>query len=146
MRRRIQLVVGFAVYLIAFFLPAVKATDGDVAGLQGWVCAAWSLVLSFAVLRGGLQSLKPDHFLLILSGLVNPLMVVYLGLWAWPRFARIRMGIGAAVGAGLVSSWVYLVTQKFALLAGHFLWVAGILIILSTEIGRPGKRVPEVER
>ena len=141
MRRRVQLGVGFVVYAIAFLLPAVKMAGDPSGPIVGWTCAVWSLVLPFQAVRNGAPGQEGVFCLLGLSGLVNPLILVYLGLWAWSTFVRIRWGLCAAVAAGAVSSWVYFVLQHFVPVVGHFLWIAGMGIMLTTEIGRPNNLV-----
>jgi len=78
----------------------------------------------------------------MLSGIVNPLLLVYLVFCLWPKFVRIRAGLAVAILIGLVSTWSFFYLSHFLPAIGHFLWAAGILVILGGELaGRFEKRV-----
>jgi hypothetical protein len=75
-------IVGFLVYVAAFFLPAVReaATGADTPDvLQGSRCAWITLVNSFSH-----ELWHSQNFLAILSGWINPLLVLYLIFLIFP--------------------------------------------------------------
>jgi zinc transporter ZupT len=84
---------------------------------------------------------RTKNFLAVLSGWINPLIVLYLVLLLipilrWPR--RIVAGIITAFIAG---TWVFFVLYPLVPLIGHVLWIAGILMILAGEV--MGRKKPE---
>jgi hypothetical protein len=71
---------------------------------------------------------------LILSGWVNPLVVLYLFFCIWRKFVRIRRVLAEAIVICFVATWIFLVKAPMVPLIGHFLWVAGALMILVGEV------------
>jgi len=64
-----------------------------------------------------------------MSGLINPLILLYLV--ARPRWRR---GFALAILTCMVATWICLALWRFIPLAGHILWIVGILLILSREL------------
>ena len=138
-------VLGVAVFAVAFFLPACKyvGTRSEIINLgtyKGWQCAQVSLMLTVA----------PDTYhspliLAVLGGLINPMIVLYLASYR-PRFARMRQIMTWAILLCLISTWVFFAVDQFIPLIGHFMWIAGIGLILvanrsfssETATERPG--------
>jgi hypothetical protein len=128
-------IVGFLVYVAAFFLPAVRevATGGDAPDvLQGSRCAWVTLVNSFSH-----ELWHSQNFLAILSGWINPLIVLYLIFLVFPRFKWPRRIVAGLIVLFIVGTWVFFYLYPLVPLAGHFLWIAGILLILAGELRRP---------
>ncbi len=125
--------VGICIYVWAFFLPAVRevATPGGDAPmvLKGSRCAWVTLI----------NTLNPEmwhskDFLAVFSGWINPLLVLYLifllfPIFRWPR--RIAAGV---IALFLIGTWVFFTQYPLVPLVGHFLWAAGILLILAGEV------------
>ncbi|MGD0941070.1 MAG: hypothetical protein ABR905_15305 [Terracidiphilus sp.] len=125
--------VGICIYVWAFFLPAVReiATPGGDAPemLKGSRCAWITLI----------NTLNPEmwhskYFLTVFSGWINPLLVLYLifllfPIFRWPR--RIAAGL---IVAFMTGTWVFFAMYPLVPLVGHFLWIAGILLILAGEV------------
>jgi hypothetical protein len=146
--------VGIAVFVLAFFLQAVTmqgsgAGSGTGAGpgsgpgsgpMAGWFCAWIALMAVGAHFKTGVQGLEAQNVLLALSGLVNPLVLIYLGFSFSERFARLRLGLAIAIAACLASTWVFFCLAKFLPREGHFLWVLGIALIVASEMVR--RRAP----
>jgi len=124
--------LGFCVYVWAFFLPAVRevATPGGDAPemLKGSRCALFTLI----------NTLKPEmwhskYFLAVLSGWINPLLVLYLIFLLFPVFRWPRRIVAAIIVAFMIGTWVFFALYPLVPLVGHFLWIAGILMILVGE-------------
>lgn len=128
----ISRVLGCCVYLAAFFLPAVRevATPGGDAPevLQGSRCAWITLV----------NTLSPEiwhskYFLAVLSGWINPLILLYLVLLFFPSFLWPRRIVAGAILAFIAGTWVFFTLAQLVPMIGHVLWIAGILLILAGE-------------
>ena len=127
----ISRIVGFLVYVAAFFLPAVRevATGGDTPEvLQGSRCAWIMLINSFSH-----ELWHSQNFLAILSGWINPLVVLYLIFLLFPKFRWPRRIVAGLIALFIVGTWVFFYLYPLVPLAGHFLWIAGILLILAGE-------------
>jgi hypothetical protein len=142
MKLRLQLAIGFCIYVVAFLLPAIQSPGGGPGAgpgtgtgpVAGWFCALIALFPMAALVRGQWAGVQPEALLLAASGLTNPLLLIYLLLRIWPRLVKARLVVGVLVLAGIVSSWVFMSKSSFKPLIGHYLWVAGIVIMLATEI------------
>lgn len=125
-------ILGFGIYLWAFFLPAVRehAGNGNDAPdvLQGSRCAWVTLV----------NSLNPEmwhskDFLAVLSGWINPLIALYLIFLIFPKFCWPRRIVAGLIVLFMLGTWLFFYLYPLIPLAGHFLWIAGILLILTGE-------------
>ncbi len=116
---------------VAFALPAVKGPDV----LSGWLCAVTAAMATGSLIRGGLSP-GSDAFgslCLVLSGWVNPLVVIYLLFLLSERFRVARRVTVAAILVCLIATWIFLAMAPMIPLIGHFLWVGGIFLILGPE-------------
>jgi hypothetical protein len=126
-------ILGFCIYVAAFFLPACRelATSGmrtpDV--YKGWFCAWVTLINTFS--RDVWHS---KDFLAILSGWINPLILIYLVLLIGQNLVWPRRIVAAAVVAFMVATWIYFALMPLIPLVGHFLWIVGALMILAGEV------------
>jgi hypothetical protein len=134
MRLRLQLAIGFCIYVAAFLLPAIQPPGAKIAPVAGWLCALIALAPLAALVRGQWQGVQLEALLMAVSGLTNPFLLVYLVLRIWPRLVKSRRVVGLLVLAGIVSSWMVMSKSSFKPMIGHFLWIAGIVIILATEV------------
>jgi hypothetical protein len=131
----ISRIVGFLVYVAAFFLPAVRevATGEDAPEvLRGSRCAWVMLVNSFSS-----ELWHSKDFLAILSGWINPLIILYLIFLAFPKFKWPRRIASGLIVLFILGTWVFFYLYPLVPLVGHFLWIAGILLILAGELRRP---------
>lgn len=139
---RIVRLAGIALFVAAFFLPAVRdahTASGTVPlPMSGWVCATVAISASAGIphLASGTGQAKdlPGALCLILSGWVNPLMLMYLVFCIWRKFVRIRRVLAVAILLCFIATWVFLIEAPMVPLIGHFLWVAGALMILFGEV------------
>ena len=125
--------VGLCIYVWAFFLPAVRevaAPGGDAPEmLKGSRCALFTLI----------NTVKPEmwhskYFLAILSGWINPLLVLYLIFLLFPIFLWPRRVVAVIISAFMIGTWVFFYQYPLVPLVGHFLWIGGILLILGGEV------------
>jgi hypothetical protein len=126
-------VVGFCIFVAAFFLPAVREVTKPGASaadsISGWFCASITLMNSFdfAVWRS-------KDLLAVLSGWINPLILLYLVLLIWPKLVWPRRIVAAAVVAFMFATWIYFAIAPLVPLIGHVLWIVGALMILAGEV------------
>jgi len=128
--------LGFCIYVAAFFLPACRtvATSGGEAPdvLRGSRCAWITLV----------NTLNPEmwhstNFLAVLSGWINPLILLYLVLLLFPAMRWPRRIVAGVIVLFIAGTWVFFALFPLVPLVGHVMWIAGILLILAGEaLGR----------
>jgi hypothetical protein len=136
MLKTLQL-VGMFLWTIAFFLPACDTlqSHGDDPFL-GWQCADLTLrmmgpVTNEAIVHGWTRPL------MILSGWTNPLTLSYLVVSLMNRWHTSMRYLALGIIVCLIASWLFLfIIAHMMVLIGHFLWVAGILLILLPEWSR----------
>jgi hypothetical protein len=123
---------GLAVFVLAFFLQAItwKQSGPGPASEPGWLCALVAIMSVGAIFKAGVQTLTLQNILLSASGIVNPLVVIYLAFSFSPKFATLRLWLAVAIFACLVSSWVLFSLAKILPREGHVLWVLGIALIV----------------
>jgi hypothetical protein len=137
---RIVRLIGIVLFVGAFFLPAVRdghTTTGPGSGpMSGWMCATVAISASAGILHAGTMQGKDilGMICLILSGWVNPLVVLYLFFCIWRKLVRIRRVLAVAILICFVATWVFFVKAPMVPLIGHFVWVAGTLMILFGEV------------
>jgi hypothetical protein len=126
--------LGLAIFVVAFFLSAVRSgPPGDFTAIvyPGYKCAMLALSET-ASLFGKTVSGRPPlpAYMLAISGWLNPLIVIDLALsfWRGALLAR-RIVLGLAIVC-MAAAWTFFVEETLAPLIGHFLWVAGALLIV----------------
>lgn len=141
--------VGFCVFFTAFFLPAIRlGQDGPGPSIEeGFECALFALIPAYALILGHGLGSDPGSFLLLLSGLVNPLVMVYLLFCGWPSFVRTWRGLAASILICIAATWRFFTDSHTTPIIGHFIWVTGILMMLLPEAFGNGSKfgVPEKE-
>ena len=130
-------IVGYLVFLAAFFLPAVRE-PGHQDTFQGSFCAGVTLINTFHR-----EFWHNINFLSILSGWINPLMLLYVASLFSRRLAMFRRIVAVIIALFLVGTWVYFYLVPLVPLVGHFCWVAGIAMILAGE-ALPRTQPPQV--
>jgi hypothetical protein len=124
--------LGFVVLAAAFCLPACKATvpiSGVLEVHPGWRCALLTLGAIFD--RGAYQSW---NILAVLSGCLHPLLLVYLGFSFARGFVLVRRILAAAILACLGATCAFFGIAHLVPMAGFFLWMAGVLMVLLPEM------------
>jgi len=144
LRRRIALppqalllcrIFGFCIFAVAFLLPACKDTSPGFSSIEvypGWRCA-W---ITLGAL-GDKETYQSWDSLAAVSGLINPLIVAYLGFTFVPRLVLLRRILGISTVVCMVATWVFFWMAHLIPLIGHFLWIAGALLILLPEVTNP---------
>jgi hypothetical protein len=77
--------------------------------------------------------------LAILSGWINPLMLLYLIFLLFPRLRWLRRIVAVMIVFFMVGTWVFFYHHSLVPMIGHFLWIGGILLILAGELMGQGK-------
>ena len=95
---------------------------------RGWFCAWVTLTSTFSR-----EVWHSKDFLAILSGWINPFILVYLVILIWPRMVWTRRIMGAAVVVFMLATWIYFALVPLIPLVGHVLWILGIVMILAGE-------------
>jgi hypothetical protein len=125
--------LGFCLFVAAFFLPAVRSgpAGSDATVFPGWKCA--SIALTETVSLFGKSVTGPpsiEVLLVVLSGWINPLAVLLLCFSFSRGFVVLRRVLAAMIVLCMAATWTFFALQKLSPLAGHFLWIAGALLIL----------------
>jgi hypothetical protein len=123
-------ILGYFVFLAAFFLPAARQ-PGSQDAFKGYFCA-WITLIN--TLNRGLWHSK--DCLAILSGWINPLMLIYVASLFSRKLAALRRVVAVVVLLFILGTWIYFYLQPLIPLLGHVLWIAGILMILAGELTR----------
>ena len=133
-------ILGLLVFIAAFFLPACRevATPGGDAPdvFLGSRCAWMTLVNTFSH-----EIWHSKYFLAVLSGWINPLLLLYLVLLLFPKLFWPRRIVAGAIVAFIARTWVLFAIIPLVPLIGHVLWIAGILLILAGEAMRRSERI-----
>ena len=133
-------ILGLLVFIAAFFLPACRevATPGGDAPdvFLGSRCAWMTLVNTFSH-----EIWHSKYFLAVLSGWINPLLMLYLVLLLFPKLFWPRRIVAGAIVAFIAGTWVLFAIIPLVPLIGHVLWIAGILLILAGEAMRRAERI-----
>jgi hypothetical protein len=127
-------IVGLGVFVLAFFLPAVSAgaPGAEATIFPGWKCA--SIALSETVgLFGKSASPSLALVLVVFSGWMNPLVGLILLSSFFSVLRTLRRVLGILVILCMAATWTFFVLQKVTPLMGHWLWIAGALLILAPD-------------
>jgi hypothetical protein len=137
----ISRILGFCIYVTAFFLPACREKafpGGDAPDVfPGYKCAWMTLVNSCSA-----ELWHSKYFLAILSGWINPLILLYLILLLMPKFIWPRRIVAGTIALFIAGTWILFVMIPLVPLVGHVLWIAGILLMIAAEALRQGKTAP----
>jgi hypothetical protein len=132
---RLIRLIGFLMAAVAFALPAVKGPGGS-GPYSGWLCAVTAASATGGMIKEGGLSPGSDSvgsLCLVLSGWVNPLVVIYLLFLISPRWVVARRVVAGAIVVCLIATWNFLAIAPMVPLVGHFMWVGGIFLILGPE-------------
>jgi hypothetical protein len=121
-------ILGICVFVLAFFLPAVSAGPGNP--LKGWECA---LITLTSIIRA--ETYHSASFLAAISGLLNPLIVLYLVCSLIPRLrGLVRRLFAGLVLVCMIATWIFFGLAHLSPRIGHILWIVGALLILCGEL------------
>jgi hypothetical protein len=140
MKALIIKLIGFVVFAVAFVLPAANgAESGPGSGpYTGWTCALVAISASAGIPHLFAAGAPHDKealgaLCLILSGWINPLVLSYLLFSIWKRLVWIRRALVVATLACIGATWVFFAEAPMHPLIGHYVWIGGIVLILSPE-------------
>jgi hypothetical protein len=136
-------ILGIVVFVIAFLLPACRLGP-DAPGsnvFAGWKCASVALTETTSLFGKAVTWPLPEPVILVvLSGWINPIILLVLILSVVPKVSIVRRILGIIVLVAMVGTWIFFAQEKLTPLIGHFLWIAGALLILSPEVLPCGQR------
>ncbi len=124
---------GVCLILVALKLPSVSVNAHGGWGLSGtqsgWWCARQANQMMQLLPSTFMHSAASFSIPLFgLSGMINPLLVLSLiPIRIWQFWCAV------GIFFCLAATWLAMVLFSFTPLIGHFLWVAGVLLIVSRE-------------
>jgi hypothetical protein len=118
--------VGFAIFVLAFFLPAVTISAGDKP-MYGWRCAWITLIYMIDP-----HSYTSAIFLAVMSGLINPLILAYFFCGLRKKSMAARPYITVAIMACIAATWIFVRSSTLHL--GIVMWNPGTLLMLAPDI------------
>jgi hypothetical protein len=129
----ISRIAGFCIYVAAFFLPACREAATPINSnpevLLGSRCAWITLVNTWNP-----EMWHSQYFLAILSGWINPLLLLYMIFLLLPKLVWPRRIVAGIIVLFIAGTWVLFSMIPLVPLIGHVLWIAGILMILGGEL------------
>jgi hypothetical protein len=134
-------IVGLILFAAGFFLPAVRFPPDPRPEAQwgpgtmshefiGYECAEVTLVSSAAIF----EHPKVEAIPAVLSGWINPLVLLYPVACSVKRLDRSRPFIAGAIVACCFAMWVQFAAEHVTLLVGHYFWIGGIALLLLTPL------------
>jgi hypothetical protein len=139
-RNWILVVLGFALFVTAFFLPAVKDVNAGPkdTGVSGYKCASLALRIPWGKEGQGLRHSSPlQYFSILISGWINPAFLLAL------IFVLVKPGSGfgwvlrVMVALMFIACWVVFSQVHLRPQIGYWLWMLGILLALFSPQGGP---------
>jgi hypothetical protein len=133
--------VGLVLYIAGFFLPAVRFPPDPRPEAQwgpglvshefpGYICAGVTLLGAAAFFRHPDAAGIPTA----LIGWINPLVLLYLFFSISKKLHRTRPFLAGIIAVACLVMWIQLSREHVTLLPGHYLWIAGIALILSAPL------------
>jgi hypothetical protein len=122
-------ILGLAIFILAFFEPAVRAGESTV--LPGWKCATIATTESMTIFGNpGKGQHQFIEYLVAFSGWINPLVVLVI-LASPVRVLLVVRRIFAVIAVlCMAGTWAVFAQQHIVPLTGHFLWIAGALLVI----------------
>ncbi len=137
-RNWILVVLGFAVFVTAFFLPAVKDVNASAkdVGVMGYKCASLALRIPWGHEgQGMLHSSPVQYFSILISGWINPAFVLVLILVLVKPGSGLSWGLRVLVALMFIACWVVFSQVHLKPQMGYWLWMGGILVALFSPWG-----------
>jgi len=124
-------ILGLGIFVTAFFLPAVRDA-GPLTSLsdifKGWECAKIATTVMFQR-----DTYESAGFLAVMSGWINPMILLYLGFSFAAKLSRARRILAIAIPVCMLATWTFFAVEHLVPMIGHFMWLAGALMILAGE-------------
>jgi hypothetical protein len=99
---------------------------------KGWECAKIALSATFQ-----LDTYTSSGFLVAMSGWINPMVLACLAFSLAHKFPRARRILAIAILICMVATWIYFATEHLVPMIGHWMWIAGALLMLAAELATP---------
>jgi hypothetical protein len=131
-------ILGLAIFILAFFEPSVRAGESEV--LSGWKCATIATTESMTLFgKPGTGQHQFIEYLAAFSGWINPLVAFVILASPIRALLIVRRIFAIIVVLCMAGTWVLFSQQHLVPLTGHFLWIAGALLVIIPESfpGRP---------
>lgn len=139
MRRNwILVLLGFAIFVAAFFLPAIKEVSASAndKGIIGYKCALLALELPWGSDGAKILHDTPGmYFSILISGWINPAFLIVLVLVLIRPASRVFWALRVLVALMFVACWIVFGQIHFRAQIGYYLWMAGILLALFSPMG-----------
>lgn len=134
-------ILGVCLYLVSFLLPACDTTGHSGAPFRGWDCA-WMVFDMAYVMVVGIRDPTTRGSLVValfsfISGCINLMVPAYLWLSFTMRSRKVRRWLGAALILSIAATWADFLLLGLIPLIGHFVWIAGVSLILTRELSNP---------
>ena len=127
-------ILGLAIFAAAFLLPACREAgpvNSFTNTFKGWECARVTFTAAFQK-----DSYESWNFLAVMSGLINELILIYLAFSFLPQFKKVRRSLAVAVLVCMAATWAFFAIATLVPLIGHYLWIAGALLIVGGDLMR----------
>lgn len=130
--------VGLGIFVLAFFLPGVRGGvtgDNTATVYPGYECASLALSETMTLFGKAVHGTPPlPALMLTFSGWLNPLIGIVFLLSFWRKALVARRIVDVLVILCMAASWTFLSEETLTPLIGHFLWIAGALLILLPDV------------
>jgi hypothetical protein len=114
--------VGVGLFVLSFFLPAIRDLNLSDRGVPGWGCALMAFF--------GLNN-EQVNGLAVFGGLINPIAIAYIVLRIFDRAPDGRFFLAGAILAFIPLTWLSLIMMHLGILIGHVAWIAALLLIVN---------------
>jgi hypothetical protein len=131
-------ILGLAIFILGFFESAVRVGETDV--LSGWKCATIATTESMTLfLKPGNGQHQFIEYLAAFSGWINPLIALVILASPVRALLTVRRIFAVIIVLCMAGTWALFSQQHIVPLIGHFLWIAGALLVIVPETfpGRP---------
>lgn len=121
------------IYVISFFLVAEQFSYFHKSGLYGYYDAIDSLVVPWSDIsfgQGGVFHTRFEWLALLLSGWINPAFLIAAALELFGKQRRLLSVLKTAVILMIPFCWIVFYYEDDHLREGHFMWIAGMLMVL----------------
>jgi hypothetical protein len=129
--------IGLLIYAASFLLVAVADFDRTTSVARGYYCAFVAFVLPLRATpmqTGGPFADRPlEYFSVLISGLINPVFLIYVALASAERTGRAIRALRVIVPLMIPFCWVVFHYERYDPREGHFLWILGMLLVLYSD-------------